>query len=335
MIYRKTMNNNPLQVTSVSNNATATRHTPSNRNSHRQEIQARMERLWLQDPEQFNPQRNNIGRKRLQLTIELLQKDAPLKGKRVADLGCGSGVLTRMMRDNGAVVHAVDVAGNALSRLKEHDMHDITAIQDCLPTTSLKDDYYDIVVCTEVIGYLNPDQYRLFFAELSRIVKADGHVLCSSDLDLDSEDSLERFGGLAETEFTIEHWEFSYHRLLIKWIRFFEIPEKYISASRHPDEHQKEFSRKSTFLGRWWFRLNTNKIVVPFWMFLNIVAKPIANGLLQNDNIMIFLESICKFLWSESGISQAIFIGKRRPLTFPLPPSEIPIEPKHKRQTWE
>lgn len=327
------MTNNRLQITAVENNADFVPPI-TNGNARRQEIQATLERLWRQNPQQFDPQRDCIQRQRLKNTIETLCEMLPLKGKYAVDLGCGTGDLTRLVRDEGAQIDAVDIATIALQKLKEQDMHHITAIQDCLPLTRLKDNAYDLVICTEVIGYLKSTEYRVFFSELARLVKLDGLVVCSSELDINTQDPLENFAALAETEFNIDRWVISHHMLFIRFCHFFEIPARYIQASQNNEYYQKELSSKTT-LGRLWYQWNTTRGMVMFWKFINLASAPIAARAKQNNFLMNFLEKICRFLWSQSGISHALFIGARRPLTFPLAPDKIPRERKHKKEVWE
>lgn len=328
------MSNYRLQVTRVENNDQPSQSPAFSRSARRQEAQATMERLWLNDPEQFNPERDAVQRKRINSTIEAIKKQLPLEGKRAADLGCGAGVISRSLRDLGAKVDALDIASNALERLKANDMQNITAIQDCLPSTRLDDNAYDLVVCTEVIGYLQPKEYRMLFAELSRLINKEGSVACSTSLDLNSENALERFAALAETEFEIDQWILKYDLLWIKLCRFFEAPAHLIKASKDSFERDKELSKRK-YLSHLWFKFNTLKPLSSFWYPINLIAKPIAASLRQSDGAVNFLGKITKFIWDESGISHALFLGKRRPLTFPLPPNEIPIERKHKREVWD
>lgn len=324
---------NKLKVTAVEHRSPSQVQALPRKGTRRLEIQATMERLWHQDPEQFDPERDCMQRQRIQKTMALI-KPLSLIGKQAVDIGCGAGLLTRLVRNAGMKVHAVDIASQALERLKEKEMHDIVPFQDCLPTTRLADDGYDLVICTEVLGYLNPEEYRMAFAELSRLVKADGFVVCSTALDIDSEDSLERFAALAETEFRIDQWVFSYHRLQIQLCHFFEAPGRFIKASKDADYRHAELKKRKGF-GRLWFQWNAKPPVALLWKGINLLASPLVRLFRQNTSLTAFLERFCKFIWSRSGISQAIFLGQRRPLTFPLPQSQQPIEMKHKRQVWE
>lgn len=326
------MENNPLKIVSIDRKPTEATSLINNRKHRRDEIQARMDRLWNQNPEQFNPLRNCTERDRLDRTSILIQDFLPLSEKTVVDLGCGEGEFSRRMRDGGASVHAVDVSTIPLSKVKK--IENIIPIQDCLPNTELKNDAYDLVVCNEVIAYLNIEDYRLFFAELSRIVKPQGFVVCSTALDVGTNDPLDKFARLAETEFEISKWTLSHHLLHIRFCDFFEAPSRFIKACHDSAYRHKQIEDRKG-LSRLWFQWNSSPALAFFWYPFQFLFKPAVTLLKQNRSLMLFMEKMTRFLWNESGISHAIFIGKRRPLVHPLPPNEVPREIKHKKQVWE
>lgn len=211
----------------------------------RKHAEAKYERIWLQNPEKFNPNRDCMSRESFNRAWEMVLEALPLKGMRSVDLGCGYGLLSVKMRDAGAeLVDAVDVASNALKQLETHDMTGIRPFQDYVPYTHLEDNGYDLVVCTELIAELPPNEYRLFFSELSRLVKPTGKVVCSTPLDIYSEDPLEKFCFLAETELILESLTLSYHILHIKLLRFFETPKKWVAASRDHHLHDRIMREK-------------------------------------------------------------------------------------------
>ncbi len=113
--------------------------------SRKNELEAKFERLWLLDPEQFNPLRNCMQRERLDRTWNLLTQSVQLQDKIIVDLGCGSGVFSRRMRDGGGVIEAVDIAENALKHFANDDRHHIEIKRDAMPETKLPDENYDIV----------------------------------------------------------------------------------------------------------------------------------------------------------------------------------------------
>lgn len=191
--------------------------TSSPQRTRREENQAKFDRLWNLDPEQFNPLRNCIERERIERTWNLLSNYIHLDGKQIVDLGSGSGVFSSRLSDAGARVDAVDVSKLALSQLPES----VNGIHDCMPSTKLSDDAYDIVASLDLIAHLPIRDHRLYMAELSRLVKRDGLVICSTPLDFRTDGAVELFLQLAETEFEIERIVISYHALYHRFHRVF------------------------------------------------------------------------------------------------------------------
>lgn len=302
--------------------------------ARRMETQAYFDRKWLLEPEKMDPLRNCMERERLQRTLTLLKEKSAIEGKKAVDLGCGGGVFARMMRDDGATVDVVDISANALKVVNSQDHTRIQSFQDYVPSTTLKDDAYDIVICTELIADLKPDEYRLLISELVRLVKSDGWIIGSTSLDINSVDALQRFAELVESEISIEKWRLSYHRCYIRLCNFFEAPQHFVKASRqHAYKMQQLNERRS--MSRWWFRMNSATLPAAFWYLISFVTEPLVNWIKQSNWVLFNFEKMCRLLWADDGITQAIFIGKRRPLFTPLPEREIPREMKHKRQVWE
>ncbi|HEY4832832.1 MAG TPA: class I SAM-dependent methyltransferase, partial [Waddliaceae bacterium] len=77
---------NPLQIIAVEKNDPSFQKSPRTKTS-REEVQAHFERMWRQNPHQFNPLRSCAERERLQRTSLLIQKHISLKEKKIADLG--------------------------------------------------------------------------------------------------------------------------------------------------------------------------------------------------------------------------------------------------------
>ncbi len=309
--------------------------SPNSQNAWRSEARARFERLWLLNPEQFNPLRNCMERERIERTWSLAVEFLPLKNKLVADLACGAGVMTQRLKEAGARVHALDIASIPLKILQEKVPQVDQTFQQCLPHTTLEDDAYDMVFADEVIAFIPPQQLRLFMSELSRLIKPDGYVICSTALDLNTQDPLARFESLTETEFKIHKWVCSHHRLHIRLRNFFSAPGRYARANANPEYRQQELQKRTGFSQKW-LRWNSESPLVLFWKVVQLVSNPIAHLFKQNRFLLLFLEKICRTLWGNLGISHATFIASRRPLQpLVLPKDEIPVERKGKRQVWE
>lgn len=299
---------NPLKVIAVDKQS-----SQSTALSRRQEAQAKFERLWLLNPQKFNPLRNCLERERIDRTWRLIRQSGELHQKLTTDLGCGFGVIAQKLSEKGARVDAIDVASNALKHVPVSS--NINPLQDYVPKTKLVDSAYDWVISTDLIALLPIQEHRLYFSELARLVKSDGWVVCSTAVDFNSEDSLQQFATLAETEFNIENWILSYHRLYIQLLDFFKAPGRFAKASQNSEYRKQELERRFS-ISRWWFRLNSHKPLGAFWSVIAWITHPIVNLIKQSKGILLFLEPITKFLWPENGISHVIFFGKKAPINY-------------------
>lgn len=327
---------NRLTIIAVDNGKNEGIRSPSEKNrvSRREETRAIYEKLWKNDPEQFNPLRNCMERERLDRTEVLLKEHVDCRDKLAVDLGSGGGVFSDRLAAAGATVHAGDIAEHALKRIDDLNNPRIKTFQDYVPRTSLPDDRYDIVVCTELIAYLPSDDYRLLMSELSRLVKPDGFVVCSTPIDIYSYDALKKFGELAETEFRIEKWTFGYHALYLRLKSFFKAPESFIQGRRDKELRQSELKKRRS-LNRQWYRLNTSFLPFFIWFPLQYLCRPVVGLLETNKRLLLFLETVCRFLSNINGISHAIFIGKRRSMLVSEPPDKIPQERPKKKEIWD
>lgn len=322
------MSNNPLKIIP---SADKTEKWVSDRKNQRQEATAKFNRLWLINPEQFNPLRNCMEVERVARTVALFPD---LIDKKAADLGCGDGIISLQLRDNGATVDAVDVAVNALKHFEKHDCARIQLFQDYVPRTKLADDRYDLVVATELVAYLPKEEYRLFMSELARIVKANGKVICSTPIDTRSSDALERFAELSETEFQIDEWTFSYHKYWLWLNHLLDSPSRYVRASKDTDYRNLKLQERSGF-SKTWFRWNSSRYLAWFWKIESVITNPLYRGFVKSRSLLLGLESLCKSISGSNGISHAIWIGKRRPLVEFTPKDDQPVERKGKQQVWE
>lgn len=300
---------------------------------YKRDAEAHFNHLWETDPTQFCPFRNCMEALRIERTAELF-KENDLSGKKAADLGCGYAVLSKKMAKQGAEVDAIDIADIPLQRLEKKKNEAIHPIKDYIPHTKLADQDYDLVLCTELIGDLPKEEYRLFFSELCRLIKPDGHVICSTLLDVYTDGAIQQFASLAETEFTIEKWVLSYHYLWTLLLNFFKAPEKFVKASKDLTYRTQEMAKRRSIY-RFWFKLNSAFLPSLFWRIGQWAFYPFALLLKKSPGLLLILESISRFIWQEEGISHAIFLAKRRPLFEPPPPDEQPIERRTKKIVWE
>lgn len=296
------------------------------------ELEARFERLWLLHPEKFNPLKNSMQKERVARTQRLFQQ-MNLANHLVLDIGCGAGLFSRMLKDMGAEVIAADIATNALKKFKEYGAEEIQLKKEALPFTTFQDQFFDDVICLDVIGELPSKLHRLFFSELSRILKPDGFIVCSTPIDIGTDEGADQLLDLAETEFMIEDVVYSYHALFLKLKSFLEVPQKYVLGWEDPSIRDNELRGRKGF-SKWWYSINTTFIFMWFWLACEIIARPFLSLLKNNRYVLLKLEQLCQFIWSDSGISHVIFLAKKRPLIIPEP-EELPIERPRKKEVWE
>lgn len=176
-----------------------------------QEQEAKFERAWLVDPQQFNPNRSA----RTQVENERLLEALPLMpGKKALDLGCGFGKVAEALQKGGMIVDAVDIANNALKRLQ---LPQVNLIQTRFPYTKLSDNTYSLIVASNLIAEIPEKTRRLALSEISRLLTPDGLALLSTPIDITSEDAAARFLSLIETELEIDSLIPSYHALSIQF----------------------------------------------------------------------------------------------------------------------
>ncbi len=109
--------------------------------------------------------------------VEQISRDGPLT---VLDLGCGTGVLTRSLLEQGHQVAGVDCAGNMLARLRRcvsqyPGDRFLGAIQASVCATPFQDSQFDLVLCVGVIQYQQNEDNTL--KEISRVTRTGGYCV--------------------------------------------------------------------------------------------------------------------------------------------------------------
>lgn len=99
-----------------------------------------------------------------------------LRGKCILDAGCGIGMLTKALVDEGAEVCAVDLSGSALSAARRRAP---TARFACTPLEVLSyDRAFDAVVSMDVLFHVIDDEkWRRTLSQFAAAIKAGGVIL--------------------------------------------------------------------------------------------------------------------------------------------------------------
>lgn len=105
-----------------------------------------------------------------------------LNGKTILDIGCGGGILTESMAQQGAIVTGIDMSEGPLNVAKLHlyesglkvDYRHITAEQ----LAEEQPQHFDIITCMEMLEHV-PDPSSIVTA-CAKLVKPNGHVFFST-----------------------------------------------------------------------------------------------------------------------------------------------------------
>ena len=118
------------------------------------------------------------GQKRAQRRAGYLIKFAEIKpGKKILEIGCGTGVFTEKLAQTGAEIVAVDISSHLLSKAQEKisapNVHLLEADLENLPSLN---NYFDAVVGVSILHHVN---IRKAIDEISRVLKRGGKVVFS------------------------------------------------------------------------------------------------------------------------------------------------------------
>ncbi len=138
---------------------------------------------------------------------KLLKKE--VSGKKVLDLGCGSGIYTRVLADWGAKVAGMDNSRTMIALAKQENpgipFHKGNALR--MP---YQDKSFDIVYSAMLVHYLK--HLRPLFREISRILKKDGLFVFSFHHPV--HECLERKTQKGKTVFTLSPY---FHNQSYRW----------------------------------------------------------------------------------------------------------------------
>jgi len=101
-------------------------------------------------------------------------------GQTWADIGCGTGVLSRWLAQHGAHVHALDAAAGMVEqtrRLSAEFSEQIDVRQGQADALPFPDQSCDGIVCSSVVEYVSDPELTL--REVHRVLRSDGVFACS------------------------------------------------------------------------------------------------------------------------------------------------------------
>ena len=117
------------------------------------------------------------------LRLQFIQKHIDLTNKKVADIGCGGGILSETLAKSGATVTAIDMASEVLEIAKQHQQlnPDLKIDYQLITAEELAEksaETFDVVTCMEMLEHV-PDPVSVI-AACSQLVKPGGTLFFST-----------------------------------------------------------------------------------------------------------------------------------------------------------
>lgn len=95
------------------------------------------------------------------------------KGSKVLDIGCGTGHLTKMIKDKGYDVCGIEPSDKMYNHAVKN-FPDIDFKKGISSEVPYGDNEFDLIVAFEVLRYLNPDENKDSYKEFYRLLKPGG-----------------------------------------------------------------------------------------------------------------------------------------------------------------
>lgn len=110
------------------------------------------------------------------LIISLEQRGIEISGSKIADLGAGPGLLSKMLSDRGGIIDAVEPSEALIETGRDHVGDDprINFKQGYAEDTNLQTDHYDIVIVLRAWHWFRRDKA---LKEIERIIKPEGYLI--------------------------------------------------------------------------------------------------------------------------------------------------------------
>jgi SAM-dependent methyltransferase len=199
----------------------------------------------------------------------------------IADIGSGTGILSRQLLERGFTVIGVE-PNDDMRTIAEQTLNldsRFISVKATAENTTIKDNCIDLVTVAQAFHWFDIEQFRM---ECQRILKQDAKVALvwnsrdgSSDLNKESADVCQKYcpnfkgfsGGMEETPITFQQffkdgkYDFKYFRndLPYNLIGFLG---RYLSASYSPKKTDKEYNPFITALSNLFDKYSNDGIIV-------------------------------------------------------------------------
>ena len=114
-------------------------------------------------------------RARARIILSYFPKEG--KNKKLLDAGCGPGIYSLTLKKRGFDVYAIDIDKNKIDFLKKN-AKDIRISKADVTNLLFKDNFFDYIICSEVIEHIKKDKKAI--KELIRVLKPKGILVLTT-----------------------------------------------------------------------------------------------------------------------------------------------------------
>lgn len=97
-----------------------------------------------------------------------------IRGKKVLDFGAGFGLTAQHLAENGNEVVAIEPEADMLFADDSQTFTKILGSFDAL--TKLESQSFDVIICHNVLEYVDPEKRPVYFKEFERLLKSQGQL---------------------------------------------------------------------------------------------------------------------------------------------------------------
>lgn len=261
---------------------------------------------------------------RYDLYTEILKHVLPKNEKiKILDIGCALGDFTRRVwqLDPKNEILGIDISENAINRVSK-EYPDMKFKVASLPALPFNESTFDLILCLEVLYYLNPEDRIKSLENIKKALKTDGYLFFSGVLDggvrYFAEDEII---ALISKYFDVERIEYNYlpiyTKIESKFLYLLNICDTIEMMLSISDEaflkwcNEREDKRKAEKVKRCWRIINRIPFSRNIVKVINRLMSSIIRGMLSWKVPVIVSYKLTKLILGEKGKTQIIILGRK------------------------
>lgn len=124
------------------------------------------------EKEYRKPQLVSLGTEASQVTKDFARFLGDVEGKKLLDLGCGTGKNMKYFAERGADVFGIDISPTAISYT-----NGLGKVGDMGKPLDFPDNHFDIILDVTSSNALNDAERAIYIKEIHRVLKPEGYIL--------------------------------------------------------------------------------------------------------------------------------------------------------------